>query len=153
MGPQARAQAEGMKQAPRVVLDTNVALSALVFREGLLASLRVAWQSGRIRPLASKATASELVRVLAYPKFRLREEEREALLAEYLPWCTVVKVPVPGPKVPQCPDPDDLPFLQLAVAGKARFLATGDKALLGMRGRLPFRVVPAAELLSEAAGA
>ena len=69
----------------RVVLDTNVALSALVFRRSAAGRVRLAWQSGLMVPLASTHTAQELVRVLAYPKFRLSALEREELLADYLP--------------------------------------------------------------------
>lgn len=137
-----------MKRAPLVVLDTNVVLSSLVFRDGLLASLRAAWQGGRCRPLASKATAQELVRVLAYPKFRLSPDVRKVLLAEYLPYCTVVTIPARIPRVLKCPDPDDLPFLQLAVVGRAEYLVTGDKALLGMRGKFACPIVSAGEFLS-----
>ena len=54
----------------RVVLDTNIVLSALVFGGGAAGRLRVAWQQGAVLPLASTATVQELVRVLAYPKFR-----------------------------------------------------------------------------------
>lgn len=121
-----------MSRPPLVVLDTNVALSALVFREGRVALLRAAWQSRRFHPLVMKATAEEFVRVLAYPKFRLSQEERNDLLADYLPYCKVVSPPARLPRAPKCPDPDDVPFLQLAVAGKADYLVTGDKALLGL---------------------
>ena len=62
----------------RVVLDTNVVLSALVFGGGFAGQARVAWQAGAIQPLASTATVQELVRVLAYPKFRLTQAERVA---------------------------------------------------------------------------
>lgn len=58
--------------APRVVLDSNVVLSALLFSRGRLAWIRAAWQGGRFVPLASKPTVEELIRVLGYPKFRLR---------------------------------------------------------------------------------
>jgi uncharacterized protein len=61
----------------RVVLDTNVALSALVFRGSAAGQLRLAWQNGLIMPLASIHTAQELIRVLAYPKFRLSALEQE----------------------------------------------------------------------------
>jgi putative PIN family toxin of toxin-antitoxin system len=130
-----------LKSPPRVVLDTNVALSALVFREGRLASLRAAWQSGRFLPLVTRATVEELVRVLAYPKFRLSAQERDDLMAEYLPYCAVVKRPLRVPRLPKCPDPDDVAFLQLAHAGKADCLVTGDKALLGLAGRLSCPIV------------
>ncbi|MBK6557146.1 MAG: PIN domain-containing protein, partial [Comamonadaceae bacterium] len=53
----------------RVVLDTNVVLSALVFGGGAAGRVRLCWQQGTFVPLASTATVQELVRVLAYPKF------------------------------------------------------------------------------------
>ena len=68
----------------RVVLDTNVAVSALVFREGQLAWLRGAWAAGRVVPLVSAATLAELVRVLAYPKLKLSDEETKNVLAHYI---------------------------------------------------------------------
>lgn len=116
---------------PRVVLDTNVLLSALVFHAGSLSWLRYAWQAERIRPLASRDTTAELIRVLAYPKFRLSAEDREGLLGDYLPWCEAVKVPK-RIKVPVCRDPFDRPFLELALAAKADALLTGDKDLLAL---------------------
>ena len=80
---------------PRFVLDTNVLLSALLFHAGSLSWLRHAWQSGTIRPLASRDTTAELLRVLSYPKFRLTDDEREDVLGDYLPWCETVTVPNP----------------------------------------------------------
>ena len=116
--------------ALRVVLDTNVVLSALLFGGGPAARVRAGWQAGRFVPLASTATAQELVRVLAYPKFRLNTNEQQDLLADYLPWVRAVRVPDPPPAVPACRDPLDLPFLHLAVAGRARVLVSGDRDLL-----------------------
>ena len=123
-----------MKSAPRVVLDTNVVLSALLFAHGPAARVRAGWQSGRFNPLASAATARELVRVLAYPKFKLSAAEQEDLLADYLPWVRVIGIPDPPPFVPKCRDPFDLAFLHLAVTGKAHALVSGDKDVLALRG-------------------
>ena len=122
----------------RVVLDTNVVLSALVFAGGRAGVVRGLWQSGRVLPLASAVTAAELARALAYPKFRLNEDEREAMLDEYLPWCESVQVPTRGLRVPACRDPDDRAFLELAVAGKADALVGGDRDLLALRGQAGF---------------
>jgi putative PIN family toxin of toxin-antitoxin system len=121
-----------MKVPCRVVLDTNVVLSALVFRRGVAGALRPAWQSGVFVPLVSKVTAQELVRVLGYPKFRLTASDQEELLADYLPYAQTVRVPDPPPKVPDCRDPFDLPFLHLAVAGRAQVLVSGDLDVLSM---------------------
>jgi len=116
---------------PRLVLDTNVLLSALLFPAASLSWLRHAWQSEAVVPLASQATTLELLRVLSYPKFRLTEQEREDLLADYLPWCETVVVANP-PTVPYCRDPFDQPFLELAAAGSADALVTGDDDLLAL---------------------
>ena len=114
---------------PRVVLDTNILLSALLFHARPLTWLRHAWQSGTVRPLASRDTTAELIRVLHYPKFRLARDEREDLLADYLQWCETVRVTNPV-VVPDCRDPLDRPFLELTVAAGADALITGDKDLL-----------------------
>jgi len=83
-------------------------------------------------PLASTASVQELVRVLAYPKFRLSRLEQEELLADYLPHTDAVRIPHPLPKVPDCRDALDVPFMHLAVAGKAQVLVSGDRDLLAL---------------------
>lgn len=123
-----------MKPTPRVVLDTNVVLSALLFSGGAAGRVRAGWQAGRFTPLASEATTRELVRVLAYPKFRLSRVEQEELLLDYVPWVEVIRIPEPPPQAPTCRDPFDMPFVHLAVAGKARALVSGDRDLLALAG-------------------
>ena len=116
---------------PRLVLDTNVVVSALLFPGGSLSWMRGLWQSATIVPLASRDTTAELIRVLLYPKFRLTAGEREDILADYLPWCEAVTVSGPLP-VPECRDPLDRPFLELALSGRADALVTGDNDLLAL---------------------
>ena len=123
-------------RAPRVVLDTNVVLSALVFTHGQAVALRDAWQAGRCEPQVSKATAAELIRALGYPKFKLSAEEQRELLADYLPYCRSVTIPAKPPRTPSCRDPFGLLFLQLAMVGKAEVLVTGDQDLLDIKSKL-----------------
>jgi putative PIN family toxin of toxin-antitoxin system len=125
----------------RIVLDTNVVLSALVFGGGAAGRLRSAWQAGAFTPLVSTATAQELVRLLAYPKFRLSAADREELLADYLPYTTTVRIPDPPPHVPECRAPFDVMFLELAVIGKAKLLVTGDRDLLALAGQTTFAIL------------
>jgi putative PIN family toxin of toxin-antitoxin system len=131
------------KLPPRVVVDTNVVLSALVFGGGRLETLRFAWQAGRYVPLACSHTASELIRVLAYPKFKLSAADQQELLADYLPYCTTVNLPDKLPSSIQCRDANDLPFLHLALAGKADFLVSGDVDLLSLAGTFVCQIVTA----------
>lgn len=116
----------------RVVLDTNVLLSALLFRNSEVAWLRSSWKSGQIKPLASKTTISEFIRVLKYSKFKLNATDRDELLYEYLPYCETILV-TNVVRLPNCRDVNDLPFLALAVIGNAQSLVTGDKDLLALR--------------------
>jgi len=128
--------------APRVVLDTNLVVSALLFPGGRPAELRRFWQQGLFTPLVSRETAAEIVRVLACPKFRLSLEDRKVLLADYLPYTETVKIPDVAPPVPDCRDPFDVPFLVLAEVGKADFLVTGDPDLLLLDGQIACPIVP-----------
>ena len=137
-----------MSRAPRVVLDTNLVLSALVFTHGRLTALRHAWRDARGQALVSQATVAELIRALTYPKFKLSTEEQQELLADYLPHCVTVRMPAKPPKTPACRDPFDAPFLQLAIAGKADYLVTGDEDLLSLAKQFSCPIVTADQLLA-----
>ena len=129
-----------MSSVARIVIDTNLVLSALIFR-GKVARLRLGWQNELFIPLVSKVTITELIRVLAYPKFKLTRDEQSDLLSDYLPFCETVKMPTKLPAIPQCRDPFDLPFLLLAVVSNADYLVTGDKDLLSIEDNLTCPIV------------
>jgi uncharacterized protein len=113
----------------RAVSDTNVVISALVFRRRL-AWLRQAWACGTVVPVVCRETVAESLRVLTYPKLRLDAVEREALLADYLPFAEIATLPQPPPNLSAaCRDRDDAVFLQLAIAGHADLLVSGDSDL------------------------
>lgn len=133
--------------APRVVIDTNLVLSALVFAHGRVTPLRLAWQNQQIQPLLSKTTAAELIRVLQYPKFKLSPADQQELLADYLPYCQTIVIPEPPPVTPDCRDVFDVPFLQLAVAGEAQALITGDQDLLCMVEQFACPILTAEQFL------
>ncbi len=120
-------------KVPRVVIDTNVVLSALLFKSGKVSWLVPLWQFGRITPIVSKATASELIRVLKYPKFKLTPDEQTAVLSAFLPYAEV-SVARGTVSVPACRDPGDDMFLVLAAQAHADYLVTGDADLLAVRG-------------------
>lgn len=131
----------------KVVLDTNVAVSALVFPFGRLNWLRDAWKAGTLVPALDAACANELIRVLAYPRFQLSESDIAELLGDYLPWTEVVEsVSSLEEELPACRDPADQKFLTLASAVGADALVTGDAALLELDGRLDFEILSPAEL-------
>jgi len=56
-------------------------------------------------------------------------------------------MPAKLPKTPRCRDPFDLPFLQLALVGRADHLVTGDKDLLSLAGTFARSIITAEQLL------
>lgn len=124
----------------RVVLDTNVVLSVLVFRDARFDPLVRAWRSRTVVPLVDEDTTAELARVLDYPQFAHRFAGRDAALAEYLPFTEVVDTAGGAVGLARCRDPDDQKFLVLAQCGRAATLVTSDALLLGVRRRVGFAI-------------
>lgn len=118
---------------PRVVLDTNCLISALIFSRGRFAWLREAWQAKRFIALASHDTVSELLRVLAYPKFKLTRDEQGTLLADFLPYVETVKIDQTPEGLPDIRDADDVIFLVLAAVAHADALISGDGDIQAVR--------------------
>ena len=114
----------------RVVLDTNVVVSALLFT-GISSKLVQLWQGGTITALVSRTILEEYLRVLSYPKFKLSEGDIRGLIQEeLLPYVEVVKTRRRLRVVDR--DPSDDKFVECAVAGKARVIISGDKDLLSI---------------------
>ena len=115
----------------RVVLDTNVFVSALLFG-GRASALVGLWKKGEIIPLVSAETLKEIIRVLAYPKFDLTEEEIKSIINEdILPYVETVKITRQIQGVSS--DAADDIFLTCAVNGKAGAIISGDIHLLSLK--------------------
>ena len=138
---------------PRVALDTNVLLSALVFTGGVMAGFRNLWTTERIQPYASKQTIQELIRVLANNKFKLDAADQEGVLADYLPFVQVADTSVNFVRasLPICRDPKDQMFLELAASAKVDYLVTGDQDLLVLADApgLTFRIIEPVDFLTQ----
>jgi len=131
----------------RVVIDTNVVVSALLFG-GSPGELIPLWQSGILKPLASRQIVDEYVRLLAYPRFRLTEEEIQYLLyGEVLPYFDVVTVR-PSKKVIVEADPADDKFTLCARAAAAGVIISGDRHLLALKSCQASVILSPAEFIS-----
>jgi putative PIN family toxin of toxin-antitoxin system len=84
----------------------------------------------------AETTARELLRVLAYPKFRLQSVDRERLLEDLLPWCESWVAAIPSSQY-RVRDPDDQVFLDLALAAATPVLVSGDADLLALNDEVP----------------
>ena len=133
--------------AVKVVVDTNVLVSALLFggKPGKLIPL---WQRGKIRPLASKEIIEEYLRVFTYPKFKLAEEDVNFLLYnEILPHVKIIDVQ-PGPRIIK-KDPEDDKFIRCALVGKAKRIISGDQHLLALGTYQKIKILTPSDFLLE----
>lgn len=114
-----------------IVLDTNTVMALWLFEDPRLVPLRTAIEAGAVH-LACRADAiEELRRVLAYRQFGVAAERQRALLDAYLARVRMAPEPAPeAPALPQCRDPDDQKFLEIARDAAAAALLTRDKQLL-----------------------
>ena len=131
--------------SPRVVLDTNCLVSALIFSRGKFAWLRQAWQGQRFVALASRDTVNELLRVLAYPKFKLTLDEQETFLAEFLPYVETVRIKTRPQGLPEIRDADDVIFLVLAAVAQADALVSDDGDILAVKTQFHIPILTVAE--------
>ncbi|MHB1034052.1 MAG: putative toxin-antitoxin system toxin component, PIN family [Pirellulales bacterium] len=138
-----------MNDKPRCVFDTGVLVSAVIFKESTPGqAFQAALKTHVI--LLSRATAQELREVLARPKFDryIHLSTRMRFLAALLRRAAIVEV---EQSFHACRDPKDDKFLELAVAGNASFLVTGDEDLLVLSPFHGVAVVTPAEFLAVAA--
>jgi len=125
----------------RLVLDTNVWLDWLVFKDAGLEPLRKAHAAGGLEVVIDEACEAELRRVLAYDlgKYRLDVSRQERTMEEMRKISSKITTSVSS--LPRCADPDDQKFLELAYRGKADVLVTSDNALLGLARKTPFEIL------------
>ena len=124
----------------RLILDTNVLLSALLSSRGAPAKLLAAWEQKLFALIISQELLTELRSVLRRPFFRARVRESEAelfiaILHDLANW-----YPNPPPSG-DAPDLKDNFLLAPAAASKADFLVTGDKPLLALKRHRPTQIV------------
>ncbi len=140
----------------RVVLDTNVLISATLIAGGNEDRILRAWQGGAFEVVASPQILEEMGRALFYEKFRksrwMSAEEVTSLLRLFAHECLIVPGNV---KVTASRDPEDNKFLAAALEAEAAYLVSGDRDLLDLKSYQGLRIVSPAtflKILHEAAG-
>jgi putative PIN family toxin of toxin-antitoxin system len=107
----------------RVVLDTNVLISACLKPDGLEARVAAMAVAGALEACVTDEILAEYKDVLSRHKFRAWRDVSDALLAALAPRTLHV---VGGAPVQASNDDDDNRFLECAAASEAAFLITGN---------------------------
>lgn len=122
----------------RVVLDTNVLVSGIFFTGPPYEILR-AWREGRLRLLVTLEIIREYEAVLERLQTQYPGVDATDALALIIAHSEVIKAPA-LPRLISA-DPDDDKFLACAVAGRARFIISGDKHMLSLAEYEGVRIV------------
>ncbi|MFT3802886.1 MAG: putative toxin-antitoxin system toxin component, PIN family [Burkholderiaceae bacterium] len=122
----------------RVVLDTNVLISALLSPRGAPDTIYRAWRKGRFDLVTSTIQLDELRRASRYPKFRdVLQPHRVGTMVNNMQHSIMLETLPPLPEGIEADDPNDEFLLAMACAGDADYLVTGDHcAGLLQRGSL-----------------
>lgn len=124
----------------RLILDTNILLSALLSPLGAPAKLLDAWERNSFTLVTCDALIAEFREVAGRPFFRARLRASAAeLIAADLRECSFFYPDLPSG--PVAPDPKDSYLLALAEASQAEFLVTGDKELLSLKEHKSTRMI------------
>jgi putative PIN family toxin of toxin-antitoxin system len=107
----------------RVVLDTNVIVSALLVPSGTQASVLLLAFRGHMKLYISEPVFSEYQEVLRRPRFKLHPRQVQAVLRQIGKVASVVR---PYAKLSVSPDESDNRLLECAEAAKAHYLVTGN---------------------------
>jgi uncharacterized protein len=110
----------------RIVLDTNIYISALLNAQGASAKLVSAWLNDQFVLISSEDQIDELARASNYERLRPRiaREQAEELMDTLSTSATLV---TPSKNINLSQDPDDNRIIAAAIAGNADYLVTGDK--------------------------
>ncbi|OGF44831.1 MAG: putative toxin-antitoxin system toxin component, PIN family [Candidatus Firestonebacteria bacterium RIFOXYA2_FULL_40_8] len=131
MGKKEVKPSDALSYKRKAVIDTNVFVSAILFR-GELENIIRNWKNGTFEFLLSKEVLNEYIRVLHYPKFELNAKEiKEIIDDELLPFITPV-ITHSNVRVVKN-DPSDDKFFTLAVDGKADVIVSGDLHILSIK--------------------
>jgi putative PIN family toxin of toxin-antitoxin system len=122
----------------RVILDTNILVSGLMFPETIPGTAVAAWREGRFDLVLPLAQLEEIGRVLAYPKIRRILQWDDEAIGRFLRQLYLrAEVVEPAAHAVEVRDSGDVHVLQALAAGTAELLITGDGDLLALRERYP----------------
>jgi predicted nucleic acid-binding protein len=128
-------------EAPIIVLDTNVVLDWMVFRNPVCTEFAARIDTGQLKWIVSADIQSELEHVLARGVGADFSPDVAGIRSTSHRLAVVVESAPPAGAAARmrCTDPDDQKFIDLALSHRARWLLSRDRAVLKLARRaLPF---------------
>ena len=132
----------------RAVVDTNILVRAVIKPSGTVGPVLLRLRQGSYTLLYAQSLLEELIDVLNRPRireiYRLTEQDIQTVVGLIL----LRGEPVtPTEQIAVCRDPKDDKFLEVAVAGEADVIVSGDQDLLVLHPFVGIPILPAAAFL------
>ena len=118
---------------PRLVLDTNVILDLLVFKDTSAEPIRLALEAKQVDAVRGEASMLELIDVIQRPAFKLSQEEQERILQIWESSARLMENAAIEPAPFTCRDPDDQVFINMAYSLRPALLLSKDLRVLELQ--------------------
>ena len=115
---------------PRLVLDTNVILDLLVFKDPSAEPIQLALDTQRVDAVRTAASLFELVDVIGRPTFKLSQEDQANIVQAWESRSRLIENSTIEPAPFTCRDPDDQVFIDMAYSIRPAFLLSKDLRVL-----------------------
>ncbi len=118
---------------PHLVLDTNVILDLLVFKDPSTEPIRLLLDAQQVDAVRTPASMAELIDVIGRPAFKLSQEEQETIREAWESSSRLLEDAAIEPAPFTCRDPDDQVFINMAYSIRPAFLLSKDLRVLELQ--------------------
>ena len=115
---------------PRLVLDTNVILDLLVFKDPSTEPIRLLLDAKQVDAVRTPASMAELIDVIGRPTFKLNREDQATIVRAWETSSRLLEDMAIEPAPFTCRDPDDQVFIDMAYSIRPAFLLSKDLRVL-----------------------
>ena len=118
---------------PRLVLDTNVILDLLVFKDPSAEPIRFLLDTQQVDAVRTPASMAELLDVIGRPAFKLSREDQASIVQTWEASSRLLENTAIEPAPFACRDPDDQVFIDMAYSIRPALLLSKDLRVLELQ--------------------
>ena len=115
---------------PRLVLDTNVILDLLVFKDPSTEPIQVVLDAKLVEAVRTEASMLELMDVIQRPNFKLSKEQQQIILKQWESSSRLLDNSAIESAPFTCRDPDDQVFIDMAFSIRPALVLSKDLRVL-----------------------
>ena len=118
---------------PRLILDTNVILDLLVFKDPSAETIRLLLDAKQVDAVRTPASMAELIDVIGRPAFKLSREDQASVVQAWETSSRLLENTAIAPAPFNCRDLDDQVFINMAYSLRPALLLSKDLRVLELQ--------------------